>query len=263
MVTRSRGMDACGGRSHGKLECGDCGRKAPGDDAASHHFRAQLLLKKYTAGFSLPQASSQEIMRLQRNYEGMSGREVVLIDVRTDAERAVSMLPNAVSREDFERASAIDPQRYASATLVPYCTIGFRSGHYCNRLRSSGATDVRNGGAPSHPPAHACSSSLPRLCRNADGVVLWSHDAGCLAPPAARGAAASSAMTVRRLHVYGAEWDAAADDFETIRFGIGGQTRGALSFASERVISCFFSLCSCCGGHGGSRDAAVLAERKG
>jgi len=241
MVTRSRGMDACGGRSQGKLECGDCGRKAPGDDAASHHFRAQLLLKKYTAGFSLPQASSQEIMRLQRNYEGMSGREVVLIDVRTDAERAVSMLPNAVSREDFERASAIDPQRYASATLVPYCTIGFRSGHYCNRLRSSGATDVRNG----------------------DGVVLWSHDAGCLAPPAARGAAASSAMTVRRLHVYGAEWDAAADDFETIRFGIGGQTRGALSFASERVISCFFSLCSCCGGHGGSRDAAVLAERKG
>ena len=80
------------------------------------------------------------------------------------------------------------------------------------------------------------------------GVVLWTHDAGALAPPpstpgaaapreqsvrrlhvtrahllCSRGAVHTSVHTSRRLHVFGADFDVAAAGYETVAVGVVGQ----------------------------------------
>ena len=48
---------------------------------------------------------------------------VVLVDVREAKEQKVSMIPGAISVEEFED----DEDRYEELTVVAYCTIGHRS----------------------------------------------------------------------------------------------------------------------------------------
>lgn len=99
-------------------------------------------------------------------------RPAVLVDVREPHERLVSMLPGAITREDFERHSA----RYRSWLVVPYCTIGVRSGHYTRALRTQGF-EARNLAGSALAWAHA---GLPF---EADGKVT------------------------RRVHVYDPAWN--------------------------------------------------------
>jgi len=78
------------------------------------------------------------------------GRPAVLVDVREPRERQVSMLPGAISSQDFERDSA----RYRSWLVVPYCTIGLRSGLYTRKLRGQGF-EARNLAGSALAWAHA------------------------------------------------------------------------------------------------------------
>ena len=100
--------------------------------------------------------------------------------------------------------------------------------------------DVRNGGASRARPS-LIHNLTPCPVPAPDGVVqvtlqvLWSHDAGALAPCAAPGAAAPLEPCVWRLHVFGAQWDVAAEGYETVAFGPGGQAVAALRFAWERA----------------------------
>ena len=163
---------------------------------------ALQLLEKHTASFvGVPRASGQDVVALREQ-----GRRVVLIDVRTLAERAVSMLPDAISAPEFEAECMSSPDGFRDAIIVPYCTIGYRSGLYCRRLRAgeflSGALDVRNG----------------------DGVVMWSHDVGKFEGGA------------RRVHVYGAAWDVAAVGFETLRFDLTGNILAAISVVASWML---------------------------
>ena len=158
--------------------------------------RAADLLERWTRSFAdIPRISGKEVMRLRE-----SGRQVMLIDVRSREEMEISVLPGSVAADDFERECRSRPEQYRDAILVPYCTIGFRSGLYCRRLL-----------------AGECGSGLPAPdVRNGEGVVLWSFDVGSFEGGA------------RTLHVYGSEWDVAATGFETVRFGARGHLAGAL-----------------------------------
>jgi rhodanese-related sulfurtransferase len=108
-------------------------------------------------------------------------RPAVLVDVREPHERRVSMLPGAITREDFERNSA----RYRSWVVVPYCTIGVRSGHYTRTLRSQGF-EARNLAGSALAWAHA---GLPF---EADGKVT------------------------RRVHVFNAAWNLLPEGYEPV-----------------------------------------------
>ena len=55
----------------------------------------------------------------------------VLIDLRTEKERDVSIIPSAVTPEDFEENAS----RFADHTVVTYCTAGSRSGLYAKKLQ--------------------------------------------------------------------------------------------------------------------------------
>ena len=129
---------------------------------------ARALHHKYTASFAtLPQASASIVLTLQQEAAA-GGRKCVLIDVRTDDEQAVSMLPGAVSRGSFERSlEGGGREAIIRSVIIPYCTIGFRSGHYCATLRErlGAAADVRNGEGLRPRFEHGiCGAVPPPLC---------------------------------------------------------------------------------------------------
>lgn len=65
--------------------------------------------------------------------------DFVLVDVRTDAEVKVSVIPGAITKAQYEK----DLSQYQDRTVIPYCTVGGRSGSYAKQLVGKGVK-VRN-----------------------------------------------------------------------------------------------------------------------
>ncbi len=60
--------------------------------------------------------------------------EFVLVDVRSSKEQDVSIIPGAITVEQFEK----DRKDHLGKTVITYCTIGVRSEHYARKLLTSG-----------------------------------------------------------------------------------------------------------------------------
>jgi sodium/bile acid cotransporter 7 len=103
--------------------------------------KAEAQLQYYTSSFSdIPIISAEEIVRLQRE------RKIILVDVRTDVERQTSFIPNSISQTDFEELiSSLNDYNIKDQLIVPYCTIGYRSGKYCRKLQNLGIKNIQNG----------------------------------------------------------------------------------------------------------------------
>ena len=56
--------------------------------------------------------------------------------VRSDSEIKVSVIPGAITKSQYER----DRAKYRGRTVIPYCTVGGRSGAYAKQLAKSGIT---------------------------------------------------------------------------------------------------------------------------
>ena len=106
---------------------------------------------------------------------------VVLVDVREAKEQKVSMIPGAISVEEFED----DEDRYEELTVVAYCTIGHRSSEYAQQLTQRGR----------------------RVLNLSGSILAWAHAGGPLV---------LNSEATRTLHVYGSNWDLAPSRFETI-----------------------------------------------
>jgi rhodanese-related sulfurtransferase len=71
--------------------------------------------------------------------DGAKGKKAyLLVDVRDDNEIAVSMIPGAITKADYEENS----ERYAGYRIIPYCTVGYRSGKYTQTLIKQGSDAV-------------------------------------------------------------------------------------------------------------------------
>lgn len=105
----------------------------------------------------------------------------VVVDVRTEEEQRISMIPGAISQHEFE----VDPARFEGREVVTYCTIGYRSGVYAQKLREKGwkASNLRG------------------------SILAWTHAGLDLVRTGA---------PTRRVHVYGATWDLAAEGYEAV-----------------------------------------------
>ncbi len=79
-----------------------------------------------------PTITAQEIRDLLENDE-QSGN-FVIVDVRSESESGVSLIPGALTRTEFERTAA-DHQGKA---VIAYCTVGVRSGKFVNQLIRQG-----------------------------------------------------------------------------------------------------------------------------
>ncbi|MEM0927647.1 MAG: rhodanese-like domain-containing protein [Planctomycetota bacterium] len=56
--------------------------------------------------------------------------DFVVVDVRSDQEVAVSMIPGAILKKDFE----MNRKQYRGKTVIPYCLVGGRSSAYAKKL---------------------------------------------------------------------------------------------------------------------------------
>jgi sodium/bile acid cotransporter 7 len=141
----------------------------PADDGARLR-QAMKLYAGYKATFpDAPEISPQAALTLLRTDA------VVFLDARSDAERAVSTLPGAVTEAEF----TANPGRFAGKTAVAYCTIGYRSGLLAQALSGQG---------------------IP-VANLAAGLLGWLHAGGELVD--AQGA------PTKRVHVYGRTWNLA------------------------------------------------------
>ncbi|MBT3223365.1 MAG: rhodanese-like domain-containing protein [Proteobacteria bacterium] len=102
----------------------------------------------------------------------------ILLDVRPDEERALSVIPGAITIEEFDR----NPQKYRKKVLLAYCTIGYRSGLWARERRKSDWPVINLEG----------------------GILAWTHANGALEGPGG---------PTRQVHVYGAKWDLAHSDY--------------------------------------------------
>jgi rhodanese-related sulfurtransferase len=66
----------------------------------------------------------------------------LLLDVRTRAEYDVSHLPGARHVEPDAAADVLRERR--DRPIVTYCSVGYRSGRFAERLRAAGFSDVAN-----------------------------------------------------------------------------------------------------------------------
>ncbi len=150
-----------------------CGAPRPASDADKRQRIAEMY-QGYKESFAdVPDITVDELLAL--------GDDVVVVDVREERERRVSMIPGALAKEVFEG----NAEAYGGRRVVAYCTVGYRSGRYTAELRRRGWDAL-----------------------NLEGSLLaWTHAAQPLVDEDGE---------TRRLHVYGKEWDLAAEGYETV-----------------------------------------------
>lgn len=145
-----------------------------GPDSRTELETIEQLYQKYKQSFpQVPEISVADLLahKLDPN--------VVLVDVRPPLERSVSMIPHAVSLEEFERR--ID--RYRGHMIVSYCTIGHRSGLYTKKLKADKLQAFNLKG----------------------GVLAWAH---------ARQKFVDAQGETTNVHVYGPQWNLLPDGYQ-------------------------------------------------
>lgn len=155
------------------LPAGACGGTAALSDAEKLA-RVQEMYAGYRASFAEVPEETVAALLAERD-------RVVLVDVRTPAERAVSMIPGAIPVEMLEA----HPDAYRDRKVVTYCTIGYRSGLYAEKLRQRGW----------------------KVANLAGSILAWTLAHQPLVD--ARG-------PTRRVHVYGRRWNLAGEGYEAV-----------------------------------------------
>ncbi len=147
------------------------------EDTGSNIAKVDALYRKSKLDFpQVPDISAAELI------EKMKTEKIILVDDREAPEQRVSMIPGAVPASDFER----DIDGYANTTIVVYCTIGDRSGHYTQALQRRGID------------AHNLKG----------GVLAWSHAGGTYVD--------GQGKETNRVHVYGRKWNLLAEGYTPV-----------------------------------------------
>jgi rhodanese-related sulfurtransferase len=111
----------------------------------------------------------------------LSDPDIVFVDVRKPKEQAVSMIPGAITDDQF-----LDQlELYRGQQVIAYCTISYRSGKLAAKLQKK-------------------RISITNL---KEGLLGWVHAGGPLV---------RQNQPVHMLHVYGRKWDLAPDHIETV-----------------------------------------------
>ena len=126
---------------------------------------------------SVHDISPREAMRL------MKTADMLFVDVRKPAEMNVSMLPNAITKEEFLK----NPSKYKDVRIVAYCTISYRSGIFAKEMEKKGI----------------------RINNLAGGLLAWVLEGGKIYD--AHGES-------KRIHVYGQKWNYPPRGYEPVMF---------------------------------------------
>ena len=153
--------------------------------------------------------SSEELLELrgkcERTNENGDGEPplpppllgpVVLVDARSTPERDVSMIPGAVSLREFEQE--IVRTLPADATVVIYCTIGYRSGLASRHLGEKYGLEGR--------------------IRNLDGIVSYTHAVGDRPDESIQLVNSQTGERTDEVHIFGPTWNCVHSKYHTVHF---------------------------------------------
>ena len=157
--------------------------QAPLDNTGALDQKIRVAYLKAVAGIDAPTITADTVLA------GFQTGRFILVDVREGKERAVSQIPGALSPGEFTQAYALSgpPQ---DKTVVVYCTIGYRSGKFAEKLIAQGV------------PVHNLEG----------GILAWASRHG---PLVKRDAMGITALTTQ-LHVYGKEWDLVPTGYQSV-----------------------------------------------
>ena len=130
-----------------------------------------------------PQITCEELVRDMQD----NSKRLVVVDVRTKEEQDVSVIKNAIRKEDFEDLKS----EFSNHKVVAYCTIGYRSGDYVQKLRAQNFDAYNLRGS----------------------ILAWTHAGGELEVGSRDGGGPTN-----RIHTFGKNWDLASTDFEAEYF---------------------------------------------
>jgi len=119
--------------------------------------------------------SAEKVMTL------MAAGNAVLIDIREPREQQISMLPGAITEKEFIH----DAAKYKDAVKIAYCTIGYRSGKFAQKLQKQGIPVVNLRG----------------------GILAWVHDGGKVYDQNGE---------THRIHVYGRKWNLGPKRYQAV-----------------------------------------------
>ncbi len=129
---------------------------------------------------AFPEANEVDVAKV---VELMRQKNGVLVDVRTDAERKVSIIPGAISAAEFE-ATLKD---HTGKSIVCYCTIGYRSAQYSQAMKRRGISVASFNGS----------------------IIAWCQSGQKVVTPEGR--------ETTRVHVYGPKWNLLPPEYEAVR----------------------------------------------
>lgn len=110
--------------------------------------------------------------------------KIVFVDTRGEKEMRISMLPKAISKDEFLQ----DPDKYKGKKIVGYCTISYRSGLLAKKLAEKDIT----------------------LYNLAGGILAWTLEGGKVYDEKGE---------TKRIHVYNEKWNYPPDGYEPVQFG--------------------------------------------
>lgn len=138
--------------------------------------------RKDTHGIQVPTIDAAQLKHM------IDTPELLLIDLREEAEQDVSMLPHALTAAQVARQFPAGIP--ASRRVIVYCTIGVRSGRYVERLAKNGV----------------------KATNLAGGILAWSYVRGALQARDRNGAL----MPTMRIHTYGRRWNLVHPDYTAV-----------------------------------------------
>jgi len=157
------------------------------DENARRVAAIEALVSKF-ADETVPTMRVKEVLEiLERDTE----KRVVFLDCRDAEERAVSVIPGAVSEYDDGKEIKTEDEDGKETIVICYCTIGYRSQKKVQELKKR-KQDVK---------AYNLSGS----------IVAWTHDprAPALVDP-------KTGKETKRVHTYGKTWALQRKDYEAV-----------------------------------------------
>ncbi len=100
---------------------------------------------------SIPTITAQEIRTLQADETRKD--TFVIVDVRSESESDVSVIPGAITQAEFNRTA----ENHQGKKVITYCTVGVRSGKFARKLIRQGWTASNYEGSI----IDWCENSLP------------------------------------------------------------------------------------------------------
>ena len=176
--------------------------------------RVQELYRKFRDEYygPIPEVDTKEA------WERLVKGTLVVVDVRKQEEWRTSMIPGAMTKEEFELEVHKDQEKISSflegKDVCTYCTIGMRAGKYAKKL----AGDLKGRG--------------PKVLNLKGSILGWVHDGLPVARRLGETRHAGEEV-VKEVHVNNPKFDLAPDGYEARWFG---QSGGSLLVRCGRAL---------------------------